>query len=138
MLRFASGTLILIAVQFLGVAAAVGGNTAPVNYMLHCQGCHRPGGGGYPGIVPNMRNQVGLFLRSRDGRAFLVQVPGVSQSSLTDAQLAALMNWMLPEFDPLHVEPDFQRFTADEVRKYRSTPIIELRERRRKLLSLEH
>ncbi|HCU89584.1 MAG TPA: cytochrome C [Gammaproteobacteria bacterium] len=137
MFRTASGILVLIVVQFFAMGDAVGGNTAPVNYILHCQGCHRPGGGGYPGIVPNMRNQVGLFLRSRDGRAFLVQVPGVSQSSLSDAELAALMNWMLPEFDPLHVTSDFKRFTADEVREYRSTPIIELRARRRKLLSLE-
>ncbi len=135
--RFAQGLLALVVGQLFISAGAASDNPAPVNYMLHCQGCHLPGGVGHPGIVPSMRNQVGLFLRSQDGRAFLVQVPGVAQSSLGDAELAELMNWMLPEFDPVNVAPDFEKFTPAEIRQYRSTPMTEMRKRRRNLLTLE-
>ena len=138
MRRCAQGMIVLVVGQLFAVAAVATDNSAPVNYMLHCQGCHLPGGIGHPGIVPNMRNQVGLFLQSRDGRAFLVQVPGVAQSSLDDAQLAALMNWMLPEFDPIHVEPDFEKFTAAEISEYRLIPMTGMSERRRKLLTTEY
>ena len=135
--RFVQGMLVLLAGHLYADVSRAGENAAPVNYMLHCQGCHLPGGVGHPGIVPNMRNQVGLFLRSDDGRAFLVQVPGVAQSSLDDAELAALMNWMLPAFDPVNVAPDFAQFTAAEIGKYRQIPMTGLSERRRRLLSVE-
>ncbi len=110
------------------------GNDARVNYMLHCQGCHREGGIGHPGIVPNLQGEVGRFLASPAGRRYLVQVPGVAQSSLDDAALADVLNWMLPAFDPLHVSADFERFTADEVARYRDTPIIDVSGIRRALL----
>jgi hypothetical protein len=135
MRRFGRDGLIFAATLFLSVPSAAGKNPAPVDYMLHCQGCHLPGGIGHPGIVPSLRNHVGLFLQSREGRAFLIQVPGVAQSSLDDADLAAVMNWMLLEFDPVHVKPDFEKFTAAEVRRYRYVPINKLSERRRNLLS---
>lgn len=122
----------------LPVTGAADGNSPSINYMLHCQGCHLPGGVGHPGIVPNMRDRVGLFLRSKAGRAFLVQVPGVAQSSLNDADLAAVMNWMLPEFDPTNVKPDFKKFTAAEVGKYRPIPMRDLSQRRRAILAGEN
>ena len=123
---------------FFPVAAAFDDNSPSVNYMLHCQGCHLPGGIGHPGIVPNMRNQVGLFLRSNAGRAYLVQVPGAAQSSLDDAALAAVINWMLAEFDPVNVKPNFKKFTAAEVAAYRPISIIKLSETRRALLAGEN
>ncbi len=110
------------------------GNSPRINYMLHCQGCHLPGGIGHPGIVPNMRGQVGLFLRSEQGRAYLVQVPGAAQSDLDNQALAEVINWMLPEFDPAHVDPDFEKFTATEVARYRGTHLISVSATRRALL----
>lgn len=113
------------------VAAA--GNPPEINYMLHCQGCHLPGGIGHPGIVPKMQGEVGAFLNSAAGRAYLVQVPGAAQSSLDDAELAAVLNWMLPAFDQ-RVKADFTRYTAEEVARYRKTQLTNVSTVRRKIL----
>jgi hypothetical protein len=43
---------------------------------------------GQPRRVPAMRGVVGYFMRSEEGRAFLVQVPGVNNAGLSDAQIA--------------------------------------------------
>jgi len=116
--------------------AAANENSPHINYMLNCQGCHLAGGVGHPGLVPNMHGEIGRFLASRRGRAYLVQVPGAAQSSLDDADLAAVLNWMLLEFDPEGVDPDFERFTAAEVGEYRSTQLMNVSTVRRKLLGL--
>lgn len=110
------------------------GNPPEINYMLHCQGCHLPGGIGHPGIVPRMQGEVGAFLDSPAGRAYLVQVPGAAQSSLDDAELAAVLNWMLPTFDQ-RVKPDFTRYTAEEVARYRKTQLTNVSALRRKILA---
>jgi hypothetical protein len=102
--------------------------------MLHCQGCHLAGGIGHPGLVPDLQGQIGKFLGSDAGRAYLVQVPGSSQSALANGELAAVLNWMLREFDPQGVSADFDRFTAAEVARYRSTQLLSVSSTRRELL----
>lgn len=88
------------------------------SYMLHCSGCHLPDGSGKPAAgIPDMRLTVPQLLRSNAGRAFLVQVPGTSGSDLTDAQIAELMNWMLPALTAQH---DAAPYTPQEVTRYRN------------------
>jgi len=96
-----------------------------VNYQLECSGCHRVDGqGSRANDVPRMKNFVGHFLEVEGGREFLVRVPGVSQSSFTDAQLAALMNWMLTSPIAGDSTPDdFVPYTADEVAGLRARPL---------------
>jgi hypothetical protein len=62
-----------------------------------------------------MRNAVGHFLRLPEGRAFLVQVPGTSNSALSDAEIAVLLNWMLPQFSKKEIPPGFKPYTTGEV-----------------------
>ena len=89
--------------------------------MLECQGCHRPGGIGMPEIrLPILKGHVSKFLHSAEGRAFLLRVPGVAQSSLSDDRLAAVMNWMVNEFDPEHLPVDFKDYDGEEVAKWRA------------------
>lgn len=109
-------------------------NSPHINYMLHCQGCHLPGGVGHPGIVPELAGNVGKFLAVPEGRAYLVQVPGSAQSTLDDSELAAVLNWLIPEFDPEHTPSDFQKFTADEVQQYRSVRIRNVTQIRTEIL----
>lgn len=111
------------------------GNSPHVNYMLHCQGCHLPEGIGHPGLVPSLNGNVGKFLSAEGGRAYLVQVPGSAQSTLSDAELAEVLNWMLPRFDPKNTPQGFQAFTADEVNRYRTVRIQNVSEIRSDLLS---
>ncbi|ODV42839.1 cytochrome C [Cupriavidus sp. UYMMa02A] len=88
------------------------------NYVLHCSGCHLPDGSGKPAAgIPDMRATVPQLLATAAGRAFLIQVPGTSGSSLTDAQVAELMNWMLPA---LTGRQDIAPFTTEEVTHYRN------------------
>lgn len=105
-----------------------------IDYMLQCQGCHLADGGGKPGAVPALRGSVGRFLAAPGGREFLVRVPGSSQSPLSDARLAAVLNWVLEHFDPGHLPPDFTPFTADEVARVRRPPLTDVESARRALL----
>ena len=100
---------------------AAPGNPPRVDFMLECQGCHRPGGIGMPEIrLPILKGHVSKFLHSAEGRAFLLRVPGVAQSSLSDDRLAAVMNWMVNEFDPEHLPVDFKDYDGEEVAKWRA------------------
>ena len=103
------------------------------NYMLQCMGCHTPDGSGEPGRVPNIRETLVPFALSPAGRRFLIQVPGASQSTLNDAELAALLNWMIQNLSitkPAH----FTRFTQAEVASFRRTPLVDVQGTRRQLL----
>jgi mono/diheme cytochrome c family protein len=104
-----------------------------IDYILHCQGCHRPDGAGIPGTVPALKNHVGKFLRVPSGRAYLVQVPGTAQSSLTDAEVAGVLNWMLETFSAEQLPADFEPYTEEEVARLR-VPLLEVREVRRQLV----
>lgn len=114
-----------------GAAAAIGTampgvpdpQRAHVNWMVKCQGCHRPDGGGSPTSAPAMAGQVARLLAVPGGREFLGQVPGVSTAALPDDQLAELLNWTLQRFDAQHVPAGFQPYTTDEIRKLREKPL---------------
>lgn len=114
--------LSLLAV-FLTGAAFADDERAHVNYMLHCQGCHLPEAQGFEGKVPPMKDFVGYFLHSGEGREFLIRVPGVAQSALNDSEVAELMNWLLVTFSSEQLPDRFVPFTDDEVASLRQDPI---------------
>ena len=88
---------------------------ASVNYMLHCQGCHLPDAGGLQNEVPRMKDFVGYFLHSQEGREFVIRVPGVATSSLPDDELTELMNWLLLTFSSDQLPEPFVPFSTAEV-----------------------
>ncbi len=88
---------------------------ASVNYMIHCQGCHLPDAIGFSGKVPRMKNFVGYFLHSKEGRAFVIRVPGVATASLPDDELAELMNWLLLTHSAEQLPDPFAPFSVEEV-----------------------
>lgn len=95
-----------------------------LDFTLHCQGCHQAGGLGLPGAVPELKDSVARFASIPGGREYLSRVPGVAQSQLDDAAIAALLNWMLPHFDAAHLPADFRPFTAEEVGPLRGSPLV--------------
>jgi mono/diheme cytochrome c family protein len=99
--------------------AASAAPPAREDYALHCSGCHHLDGAGVPGVVPPLTG-LGPLLATPAGRAYLVRVPGVAQSALDDARLAALLDWISRELS--HVEPS-PRFAADEVHALREQPL---------------
>ena len=88
---------------------------ARADYMIHCQGCHLPDGSGFVGRVPDMRITLPQLLSVEGGRAFLIQVPGSSQSALSDARLAGVLNWLVTSKTPDGGAPGFRPYTAEEI-----------------------
>ena len=89
------------------------------NYLLHCSGCHRVDGTGVSPMVPTLHNVLGRIVSLPDGRGYLVRVPGASQAPISDAQLAAVMNWILTEFNENTLPKGFKPLTAREVSRAR-------------------
>ena len=121
-----------VAAAALAAGPAAAADLGPrTNYLLHCSGCHQADGAGSAAHnVPPMKGVVGHFLRTEEGRAFLVQVPGTSNSGLSDAQIAALLNWMVPALSAAEMPPGFVAYTADEVAKLRAQKLADVAARR--------
>jgi hypothetical protein len=121
-------------VAMAGLASAAQAWSPETNYRLHCEGCHLEGGVATPGKVPALAGAVAKFLRAPQGRAYLVRVPGVANASLSDADLAALLDWTLRRFDAANLPADFAPYTADEVHRWRAQPLTDVAPARAKLL----
>ncbi len=104
------------------------------DYVLNCQGCHGPDGSGAIGAVPSFRGSLAKFVRVPGGREYLVHVPGTSQSELSDARTAVLLNWMLHEFSPDEIPPDFVPYNEAEVARVRRPPLTDVITVRRRLI----
>ncbi len=96
-----------------------------LDFMLHCQGCHQADGAGLEGAVPQLKDSVARLVTVPGGREYLSSVPGVAQSQLDDAAVAALLNWMVVYFDAAHLPADFRPFTAEEVGALRKDPLVQ-------------
>ena len=105
------------------IAQAKGMSSPRINYILHCQACHLADGAGTAEKVPALKNEVGRFLHVPGGREFLIQVPGTSQSALSDAEVAAVLNWILENFSSEQLPADFVPYTTMEISRYRQPPL---------------
>lgn len=123
-----------LAALALALAAPARGETPEVNYLLQCQGCHLPDGIGKPGAVPDLKD-LGRFLAVPGGREYLVRVPGSAQSPLSDADLAALLNWMLRRFGPAEVAETLEPYTPEEITALRRPPLADVAATRARLLA---
>lgn len=125
--------LLAIALALLGNGAWAGPDAGSprMNYLLHCSGCHGQDGSGSPASgVPNMRGSLGHFFKVKDGREFLIQVPGTSQSPLSHAETAELLNWILQSFSPAEVPAGTAPYTTQEVARLRAAPLADVPGRR--------
>ena len=128
-----AGQLAWLATLVFGPALAAAASPE-TDYMLQCQGCHRADGSGFGEGVPDLRDQIGRFLHVPGGREFLVRVPGSAQAPLSDAALAAVLNWMIERFGPAAVAADFRPYSAAEVAAAR-TPLLDVEGERGRLLA---
>jgi cytochrome c553 len=93
------------------------------NWTLNCQGCHRFDGSGSDATAPGIAGTVSKFLLVPGGREYLIRVPGVATSPLSDQDLAEVMNWMLWRFDKEHLPASFLPYTAAEIAPLRARPL---------------
>jgi len=116
-MRWRCAVTVGLAAVLAGAAGAQPAVTNPRSlYVLHCAGCHGMDASGVPGQgVPTMRGNLGQFMQLPEGRAFLLQVPGVNNAGLTDAQIAQVTNWMVRQFSADTAPPGWPDYTAAEV-----------------------
>ncbi|MED5609174.1 cytochrome C [Pseudomonas sp. JH-2] len=117
---------------------AQAGYSNATNYQLQCAGCHlSDGAGSKSNDVPRMLGFVGNFLKVDGGRQFLVRVPGMSMSALSDAQLADMLNWLLREdgMAGKSMPADYEPYTAEEVAGIRHETMLNLPGTRAQLIA---
>ena len=105
-----------------------------VNYQLQCMGCHLADGSGAADRVPSVRRTLILFSASPEGRRYLLQVPGVAQSPLSDEETADVLNWMMRTLSDLPLQRHIAPYTAREVGRFRHQPLAQVGAVRARLL----
>jgi len=99
-------------------------------YTLFCAGCHGYQGEGAAGgwgarRIASFVDQVGAFLRDRDGRRYLVNVGGVSSAGMTDAETAIVLNYVLNAFGGRSTPNDFKPYTTEEISSLRREAVAD-------------
>ncbi len=125
---------LLVGLTLAGLNAAVAGESVEYVYRLHCSGCHgTEGEGSKVGRIPPFIGIVGHFAGSREGRLYLVRVPGVANAALPDADTANLLNYVLRNWGRSYHSANAQDFTAQEVNRLRSIHLDDVAALRRRL-----
>lgn len=119
---------LLMSMSFSIVVAADLGRQ---DFQLHCMGCHGEAGEGMEGKVPSLRANLARLLAESEGRAYVLRVPGVAQSSLSSQRLAAVLNWLVREY--ASSADTLSPFTAAEVEDARKEPLLDVGAQRQRM-----
>jgi hypothetical protein len=123
----------LLAAGVLGSIAAPAVADPRTDYLLHCSGCHLADGRGSPGSVPSIAGPLGRIAASAEGRDYLARVPGAAQAPISDDALAAVLNWVLFEFNRATLAPGFKPLSGSEVARSRARVLADPLRLRREL-----
>jgi hypothetical protein len=105
------------------------------DYVLYCMGCHGAQAEGVPGRVPPLAHALGRYMRSPEGRNYVLRVPGAASSVLSDAQLAGVLNWLAQTFDGEEIsQSGAPLFTTAEVSSARRAPLPSVLATRREVV----
>src|SRR5215470_10850082 len=121
------------AALLVGMAMNAPGASPAQDYMLYCMGCHGAEAQGVPGKIPPLAVSLARFMRAAQGRDYVLRVPGAANSVLSDAQLAAVLNWLAERYGAPDA-PAPQPFTPEEVNRVRHTPLANVQATRREVL----
>lgn len=125
-----------------GLAAIGDPELARADYVEHCAGCHGVQGISAPAKLPELRGRVGYMMCTPDTRAYLLRLPNIAKSRLSDnQQLADMLNFMIFGIGGQSVLPGTRPFTATEVeyeRKFALTSASLVKERKRHVETAIH
>nr|WP_246495001.1 cystathionine beta-lyase [Ameyamaea chiangmaiensis] len=122
-LRLGAGLLTVLSV-LAGADEARALDRVRATYLMRCGGCHGVEGVSGPTFVPELRDHVGTYLCSPEGRAYIVQVPNVSMSLIRDdALLAQVMNFVVFDLGGASTPAGAKPYTAQEVHELRQHPL---------------
>jgi mono/diheme cytochrome c family protein len=114
----------------VALPAAATERSPRVNYILRCAGCHGiQGAGTVKGGVPSFHGSVSDLANDDAGRTYVLNVPGVLGSSLTDSEIAAVMTYVVDRWGG---EPA-PAFSPEEVARRQATPVADIVAMRRAL-----
>ena len=96
--------------------------TPESDYVEYCSGCHGMQGNSAPAEIPVLRDRVGYFMCTREGRDYLIRLPNVAYSAIADNQeLADMMNFVVFGLGGASAASRTPgRFTAEEVKLLRT------------------
>ena len=95
--------------------------TPQSDYVEHCSGCHGMQGNSAPAEIPVLRDRVGYFMCTREGRDYLIRLPNVAYSAISDNQeLADMMNFVVFGLGGKSAPKGTKPFTASEVARLRT------------------
>jgi mono/diheme cytochrome c family protein len=118
----------------LAQAQDLGDRRARQDYLLHCSGCHDVDGSGHPTKgIPDFRGQIGYFTAIPEGRAMLMQVPGLLSAGLSDERGAAVTTWLVRQFAGTSLPENFVPYSAEEAKRYRKNRPVDITARRAEL-----
>ena len=103
------------------------------DYLMHCAGCHLADAAGVPPYVPSLAGPLGPIVASAEGRDYVARVPGAAQTPLSDDELAAVLNWVLLEFNRDTLPAGFRPLRGPEVAKSRARVLADPLKLRAKL-----
>jgi hypothetical protein len=90
------------------------------DYVEHCSGCHGMQGNSAPAEIPVLRDRVGYFMCSPEGRDYLIRLPNVAYSAIGDNQeLADMMNFVVFGLGGASAPKGAKPFTSAEVARLR-------------------
>ncbi|WP_321917494.1 MULTISPECIES: cytochrome c [unclassified Paraburkholderia] len=107
-------------------------------WTLNCMGCHTGDAHAIPGKVPPLSSELGHFVRLPEGREFVMRVPGASNSSLSDAELANVLNWLIDTKNADTRPADFRPYTAQEIAARRRPALTDVAKHRAALVERMH
>jgi len=107
-------------------------------YLESCGGCHGLQGVSARDIVPDLRDRVGYWMCTTEGREYIVKLPNVAFADRSDQELADLLNFVVFGLGGPSVQKGAKPYTADEVRALRtgtSPMITDIKARRRAVMA---
>jgi cytochrome c553 len=125
--------VLVLAATGLSALAGAASASPGQDYMLYCMGCHGAEAQGVPGKIPPLAGTLARFMRSSEGRNYVLRVPGAANSVLSDARLAAVLNWLTERYGAAD-EPRPAPFTEEEVTAARRMPLANVQETRREVV----
>ena len=94
--------------------------TPQSDYVEYCSGCHGMQGNSAPAEIPVLRDRVGYFMCTKQGRDYLIRLPNVAYSAIADNQeLADMMNFVVFGLGGRSAPKGAKPFTAAEVARLR-------------------
>ncbi|MGH8201400.1 MAG: c-type cytochrome [Steroidobacteraceae bacterium] len=112
--------------QAVAVPAVTRLPAVQVAYLTSCGGCHGIEGKSAPAAVPTLRGLTGSFLCTAQGREFIIRLPDVALTPLSDRMLTQVMNFVAFDLGaPVAGGSNARPYTVAEVARLRRHPLTD-------------